>query len=73
MERSSRVLQHGNPFFLSLKLNFVCSYPEKRNEPGLVNISPTSVIDTSIERSSQVLQQGNPKICFFSKKFEIEF
>ena len=37
-----------------------------------VNISPSSVIDTSTERSSTVLQHGNPKIWFFSsKKFEI--
>ena len=36
----------------------VCPYPEKRNHPGFVNISPALVIDTSIERSSQVLQHG---------------
>ena len=56
----------------------VCPYPEKRNHPSFVNISPTLVIDTSMEMSSQVLQHGNPKIWFFfffffSKKFEIEF
>ena len=50
----------------------VCPYPEKRNHPGFVNISPTLVIDTSMERSSRVLQHGNPKIWFF-QKFEIEF
>ena len=32
----------------------VCPYPEKRNHPGFVNISPTLVIDTSMERSSRV-------------------
>ena len=30
-------------------------YPEKRNHP-IFNISPTLVIDTSMERSSRVLQ-----------------
>ena len=50
----------------------VCPYPEKRNHPDFVNISPTLVIDTSMERSSRVLQHGNPKIWFF-QKFEIEF
>ena len=50
----------------------VCPYPEKRNHPGFVNISPTLVIDTSMKRSSQELQHGNPKNWFF-QKFEIEF
>ena len=40
------------------------------NHHSFVNISPTLVIDTSMERSSRVLQHGNPRI-FFSKKFEI--
>ena len=52
----------------------ICPYPEKRNHLSFVNISPTLVIDTSMERSSWVLQHGNQKIWFFfSKKFEIEF
>ena len=52
----------------------VCPHPEKRNHHSFVNISPTLVIDTSMERSSRVLQHGNPKIWFFfSKTFEIEF
>ena len=46
----------------------VCPYPEKRNHHSFVNISPTLVIDTSMERSSRVLHHGNP---LFSKKFEI--
>ena len=50
----------------------VCPYPEKRNHPGFVNISPTVVIDASMERSSKALLHGNT-IFFFSKKFEIEF
>ena len=51
----------------------VCPYPEKRNHHSFVNISPTLVIDTSMERSSRVLHHGNPKIGFFfqkSSKFE---
>ena len=52
----------------------VCPYPEKRNHPGFVNISPTLVIDTSIEKSSRVLQHGNLKICnFFQKSPKFEF
>ena len=43
------------------------------NHHSFVNISPTLVIDTSIERSSRVLQQRNSKIWIFSKKNEIEF
>ena len=49
----------------------VCPHPEKRYHHSFVNISPTLVIDTSMERSSRVLHLGNPKIWFFSKKFEI--
>ena len=42
------------------------------NHLSFVNISPTLVIDSSMERSSWVLHHGNPKIWFFfSKKFEI--
>ena len=50
----------------------VCPHPEKRNHLSFVNISPTLVIDTSMERSSRVLHHGNPKIWFFfiSSKFE---
>ena len=51
-----------------------CPHPEKRYHHSFVNISPTLVIDTSMERSSRVLQHGNQKNWFFfSKKFEIEF
>ena len=42
------------------------------NQLSFVNISPTLVIDTSMERSSRVLHHGNPKnLIFLSKKFEI--
>ena len=55
---------------LSVRLS-VCPHPEKRYHHSFVNISPTLVIDTSMERSSRVLHHGNPKIWFFfSKKFE---
>ena len=43
----------------------VCSHPEKRYHHSFVNISPTLIIDTSMERSSRVLHHGNPKIWFF--------
>ena len=52
----------------------VSPYPEKRNHPSFVNISPTLVIDTPMERSSRVLQHENNKTWFFLlKKVEIEF
>ena len=38
----------------------VYPYPEKRNHHSFVNISPTLVIDTSMERSSRILHHGNP-------------
>ena len=46
----------------------VCPHPEKRYHHSFVNISPTVVIDTSMERSSRVLHHGNPKIWFFFQK-----
>ena len=53
---------------LSVRLS-ICPYPEKRNHPSFVNISPTLVIDTSMGRFSRVLHHGNPKIwIFFPKK-----
>ena len=50
----------------------ICPYPEKRNHPNFVNISPTLVIDTSMKRSSWVLHYGNPQFFFSKKKFEIQ-
>ena len=44
----------------------VCPYPEKRNHLSFVNISPTLVIDTSMERFSRVLHHGNTKIFFLN-------
>ena len=46
----------------------ICPHPEKRNHHSFVNISPTLVIDTSMEKSSRVLHHGNPKIWFFPQK-----
>ena len=46
----------------------VCPYPEKRNHHSFVNISPTLVIDTSMERSSWVLHHGNLKMWIFFQK-----
>ena len=72
MGRSSRVLQHWNPkswFFFSKKFEIEFGpYPKKRNRPGFFDISPTLVIDTSMERSSQVLHHGNPKSLIFCQK-----
>ena len=76
MERSLRVLQHWSPkklnFFLKNfeidEIEIFCSYPEKRNRPGVVDISPTLVIDTSMERCSRILQHSNPKSWIFFKK-----
>ena len=77
MERSSQVLAttwkpKNLNFFKKVWnwQNWILSYPEfpyaeKRNLPGLVDISPTLVIVTSTERSSRVLQHGSH---FFSKK-----
>ena len=76
MKRSSRVLRHGNPkigFFFQKSSKFESWLLTKSwNHLSFVNISPTLVIDTSMERSSRVVQHGNPKIWFFvSKKFKI--
>ena len=46
------------------------SITQKINHPGFVNISPTLVIDTSMERSSWVLQHGNPTTWFFFKNVQ---
>ena len=72
MERSSRALQHGNTkIWFSIQkrseLNFKL-VPKYWNHPSFINISPTVVIDTSMERSSRVLQHENPRN-WFSQKF----
>ena len=72
MEWSSRILHHGNPkiwFFFQKSSKFEFWLLTKSwNHLSFVNISPTLVIDTSMERSSRVLQHGNPKIWFFFLK-----
>ena len=77
MERSSRVLQHGNPkiwFFFQKSSKFEFWLLTKSwNNLSFVNISPTLVIDTSMEKSSQVLQSETLIFFFFffkSSKFE---
>ena len=42
------------------------------NHLSFVNISPTLVIETSIEWSSRVLHHGNPEMWNFFKKFEVD-
>ena len=42
------------------------------NHLSFVNISPTLVIDTSMEWSSRVLHHENPEMWKFFKKFEID-
>ena len=79
MERSSRILHHGNPKIWkkiqkSLKIEFWL-LTKSWNHRSFVNISPTLVIDTSMERSSRVLHHGNSKnlIFFLQKSSKIEF
>ena len=42
-------------FHMRIPKKCVCPYPEKRNHLSFVNISPTLVINTSMERSSRIL------------------
>ena len=76
MEWSSRVLRHGNPkiwFFFQKSSKFKFWLLTKSwNHLSFVNISPTLVIDTSIEWSSRVLHHGNPEMWKFFKKLEID-
>ena len=72
MERFSRVLHNGNPkiwFFFQKSSKFkIWLLVKSWNHLSFVNLSPTLVIDTSMERSSRVLHHGNPKIWFFFVK-----
>ena len=77
MERSSRVIQHGNPKIKkklkSSKFEFWL-VTKSWNHLSFVNISPTLVIDASMERSSRVLQHRNPKIWIcFQKSLKLNF
>ena len=75
VERSSRVLQHGNPKIwkkIQKSLKFkIWLLTKSWNHLSFVYISPTLVIDTSMERSSRELHHENPKMWRFFKKFEI--
>ena len=75
MEWSSRILHHGNPkiwFFFQKSSKFEFWLLTKSwNHLSFVNISPTLVIDTSMEWSSRVLHHGNPEMWKFFEKFEI--
>ena len=58
MERSSqdtawrpRIIYFFQKISKLTKLNFFRTYPEKRNNPRFVNISPTLVIDTTMGMS----------------------
>ena len=72
MERSSRILHHGNPkiwYFFQKNSKFEFWLLTKSwNHLSFVNISPTLVIDTSMERSSRVLQHEKSKIWFYWEK-----
>ena len=75
MERFSRVLHHGNPKIwkkIQKSLKFeIWLLTKSRNQLSFVDISPTLVIDASLERFSRIINHGNPKIWFFLLKFEI--
>ena len=79
MEKSSRVLHHRNPkiwfFFLQKSSKFEFWLLTKSwNNLSFVNISPTLVIDTSMEKSSWVLQSETQKFdLFFRKSSKFEF
>ena len=49
----------------------VCLYLKKRNRPSFINISPTLVIDTSMERSSRAWKPKNWK--FFQISLKLNF
>ena len=71
MERSSRVLHHGNPqkkFFQKSSKFELWLLTKSWNHLSFVNISPTLVIDTSMEWSSRVLHHGNPEMWNFFQK-----
>ena len=65
-----RVLQHGNtkiwfPFQKNIEIEFWLAFwlmPKCWNHHSFVDISPTAVIDTSMNLYSQVIKEGNLKI-----------
>ena len=54
------------------KIVSVCQYPEIRNQPSFANISPTVVIDISMEDLHDYYIMENQKVDFFLN-VEIEF
>ena len=58
--------------FFSKKFEFLF-LTKSWNHLIFVNISPTLVIDASMERSSRVLHHENPKIRFFQKSSNFDF
>ena len=66
MERSSRVLHHGNPkirIFFPKKFEIrILTFDEELKSPHLRQYQSYISIDTSMERSSRVLHHGNPEI-----------
>ena len=74
MERSSRVLQHGNSKIQKKNPKYfeIWLVTKSWNHISFVNISATLIIDTSMEKSSRALQHLDLKMWFFfSKKLEI--
>ena len=57
--------------YLFVRLS-VCRNPEKGNHTGFVNISPTVVIDASMERYSNTNTSYSMETRFFSKKVKTE-
>ena len=56
---------HRQPTPSLAEIFCVCPYPKKINLPSFVNISPTLVIDASMERSSRVTQHEDSKIWIY--------
>ena len=75
MERSSRVLEHGNTkIWFSFQKRSKWNFDVCWNHPWFVNIRrPTLVNGTSMERSSRVLQHGIKKKYIFWNKYSTVF
>ena len=73
---SSAGVWHNHIFYISLLCVPTCFHMRipkpclsvRTPRKEIADISPTLVIDTSMERSSRVLQHGNQKIWFYKKK-----
>ena len=68
--------KRNHPGFVNISVKFFSKKFERKfdfltkswNRLNFVNISPTLVVDTSMERSSQALQHGNPKNSILLRK-----